>query len=133
MKFAISRLSAQVARIRHNALHVWTTRLVAQSAGLTIITPAVQRMTQSPHGDAGHWGAYTEEVSTLNRNTLNQAPGLAVQMLEYKAKEAAIRCDVIADPAPPIALGRDAVVAGKKVRKVRREVRKRLEPTRLAG
>jgi hypothetical protein len=42
---------------------------------------------------------------------------MAVQMLEYKAEEAGIRCDVVVDDSPAIAIGGALVKAGKKLRR----------------
>jgi hypothetical protein len=50
---------------------------------------------------------------------------LAVQMLQYKAEEAGIRCDVVKDETPAIAVGRDAVAFGKEVRRAKSAVKKR--------
>lgn len=85
--------------------------------------PPVKENTQSPRGSDAEFGANVETVSKLNRNTLNQAPAMAIQMLAYKAEEAGIRCDVIEDAAPKIAIGGKLVAAGKAVRKSKRALR----------
>jgi formylmethanofuran:tetrahydromethanopterin formyltransferase len=41
-------------------------------------------------------------------------------MLVYKASEAGIRCNVIPDETPDIAIGEKLVAAGKKLRKLKR-------------
>lgn len=120
----ISRLSAKAARIRSNALHVWSARVVRRADDLTIMAPLVRQHTGTPRGDEKHWGAAVSEVSEINRNTLQQAPASAVQMLRYKAAEAGIRCDVVTDEAPLIAVGSDLVTAGKQLRRARRVLRK---------
>lgn len=79
--------------------------------------------TASPRGDARHWGANVAAVSSLNRHVLGQAPMMAVKMLEYKAAETGIRCDVVKDKAPNIAVGAKLVSAGKMLRKANRAIR----------
>jgi len=120
----ISRLRARAARKRANALHVWTARLVESASGITIVAPAVRANTQSPRGTEKSWGAQIETASTINRNTLNQAPATAVQLIVYKAEEAGIRCDIVEDRAPVIGVVRDLVSAGKELRRARRINRK---------
>lgn len=121
----ISRLAAQAARIRRNALHVWTARIIARASDITIVMPAsIKEETASPRGDQKRWGANVEVVSELNRHILNQAPAAARAMLEYKAAEAGIRCDVVADEAPNTAAGRDLVTARKAVRSVKHQAKK---------
>jgi len=119
----ISRLSARVARKRRNALHVWSARLVRLANDLTIITPPIKDSTSSPRGDAREWGAAVDAVSTLNRSVLSMAPATAAAMLAYKAEEAGIRCDVVADAAPEIAIGGKLVAAGKQLRKAKRAMK----------
>ena len=120
---AISRLSGRIARIRRDALHVWSARTVARSSDLTVTAPALRANTRSPRGDEKQWGANIEIVSQVNRNTLAQAPASAIAMLAYKAQEAGIRCDVITDEAPAIGVGGDLVAAGKVLRRARRQLR----------
>jgi putative transposase len=120
----ISSLSARIARQRQNALHVWTAGIVARASDITIIAPKVRENTRSGRGDAKQWGAHTELVAALNRNTLGQAPAMAIQMIKYKAEEAGIRCDIIADADPVIAVGHELVAAGKHVRRARRQLKR---------
>lgn len=123
----ISRLAASIARKRANALHVWSARLIRHAGDLTLIKPRVQEHTASPHGDARQWGAATQTVSNLNRSILSRAPAMAAAMLEYKAAEAARRCDVIIDEAPDMAVGEKLVAASQVVRKMRRAIRRQDE------
>jgi putative transposase len=119
----VTRLLAKAARIRRNALHVWTSQLISVASDLTIITPSIRQMTASARGDDKQWGANIEAVAHINRHILNQAPALARAMLEYKAAEAGIRCDVLANTSPKVAVGGDLNAAGKAVRKARRKMR----------
>jgi hypothetical protein len=126
-KAEISKLCARIARIRGNALHVWTKRIVGRASDLTIIMPPIKKMTTSPRGNAREWGAEVETVSELNRTALSYAPGMAAAMLQYKAKEAEIGCDLITDEDAPIAVGADLAAASKAVRRAKRTVRKEAE------
>jgi hypothetical protein len=119
-----AKLQAKAARIRREALHGWSTQVVRQASDLTVIAPAVQEETRSPRGNEQQWGASVESVSKLNRHVRNQAPGMAIQMLEYKAKEAGIRCDVVKDEAPKIGVGSELVTVGKTLRRAKRKTRK---------
>lgn len=119
----ISQLAAYIARIRKNALHVWSARIVAQASDLTVKAPPVKQMTKTPRGDAKNWGANVEIVAEINKNTLSSAPATAIAMLQYKAEEAGIRCDIVEDEAPAIAVGSDLVHAGKELRSARRKMK----------
>jgi hypothetical protein len=122
---AVSRVSARAARIRSNALHVWTARIISRAQDITLIVPkSIREVTASARGDENDWGANVEDVAKLNRNTLNMAPAMARAMLEYKAAEAGIRCDVVVDQAPKVGVGADLVYAGKELRRAQRNIRK---------
>lgn len=118
----IAALFARATRIRTNALHVWTAGIVARASDLTIIAPDLRRDIKTPRGDKKQWGANVDAVSTLNRSILAQAPGLAIQMLEYKAAQKGIRCDVV--KAPMLVVGSELVTAGKTVRQARRQLKR---------
>jgi putative transposase len=120
----ISRASAHQARLRRNCLHVWTTRIVREASELIIRMPRVSEHVGSPHGDDQHWGANTSMVSAINRNTLNFAPAMAAAMLQYKAAEAGIACEVVENETPAIAIGSALVEAGRKLRRIRRATKK---------
>jgi hypothetical protein len=120
----IGRMSSYVARIRRDALHVWTARVVSRAGMLTVVKPAVKQLTKSPRGNEHTWGAEVEIVSSVNRNTLSYAPAMAVQMLEYKAKEAGIRCDIVIDDVPKIAVGSLMAAAAKTTRRIGRNIRR---------
>lgn len=92
-KRLLGRTQAAVARRRKEALHVWTTSVVRSASRLIVIKPpSIKQMTESAKGDTIDWGADVETKSTINRTILAQAPALAIQMLEYKCKEAGIEC-----------------------------------------
>ena len=119
----VTHLAARIARKRRNALHVWTARIVACSTDLTIVAPPVKPSTESPRGDKRNWGAAVEPVSDLNRHVLSLAPATAIAMLVYKSEEAGVRCDVITDEDPEIAVGRDLVASGKELRRASRRLK----------
>lgn len=125
IRHAIVRLWERVARLRHNFLHVWTARIVRWAQVLTIRAPVrIRDVTRSPRGSVRDPGANVATVSKLNRHILGMAPATAIRMLHYKAAEAGIRCEVVADPSPAVSVGADLVAAGKQVRRARRTVRK---------
>jgi hypothetical protein len=126
-KAEIGRLAARIARVRNNALHVWSARLVCGASVLTIYKPAVKEATATPRGDAQEWGAAVKTVSAINRSALSFAPAMAVQMLEYKAKEIGIPVQVVEDAKPEIAVGHDLSAVTKAVRKARRVMKKEHE------
>ena len=123
-KRRVARLRAMEARRRKHALHAWSTSIVRSACDISVIASDVRALTATPRGDAKVWGANVKTVSSLNRHILGQAPGLAVQMLRYKAEEAGIRCDIIEDDQPNIAIGGKLVAAGKAVRKAKRALKK---------
>jgi hypothetical protein len=96
------------------------TSTTTDSNVLTVVAPPIKDHTKTPRGDEKEWGAAVKTVSTLNRSTLSYAPAMAVQMLQYKAAEAGIRCDVVTDEAPEIAVGSDIVATTKTLRRARR-------------
>ena len=98
---------------------------------LTVIKPDLTEHVQTPHGNPRDWGANTEIVSDLNRMARLWCPGMAIQMLSYKAADKGIRCDVFDDDDPNIAVGREMVHVGKQVRAARRAQRRPRNSARL--
>jgi hypothetical protein len=123
MNAEINRLKSRIARLRRNALHVWSTQIVRDASELTITAPKVRENTKSARGDVKAWGAAVKTVAKLNRNTLSYAPAMAKAMLEYKAQEAGIRCEIVEDRTSEIAVGEKLVAAGKKLRKTKRAIK----------
>ena len=124
MSRRIRRMQAHVARARREALHKWTTDLVASAARLTIIAPPVKAKTRSAKGHEKDWGGAVDLVASLNRHVLSQSPAMTVNMLKYKAAEAGIECVVTDDDAPSIAVGGDLSKAKKLSRKAGRKLHK---------
>lgn len=121
---AIRRLHSRIARIRRNALHIWTTHIVGAASKLTIIAPKIRKHTNTPRGDTERWGAAVADVTKLNRHVLSQAPAMAIQMLKYKAEEAGIRCEIREDQNPAIAIGASIKKINRKLRSAARKLRR---------
>jgi hypothetical protein len=97
------------------------------AADITIIAPPVSDMRTGRGAEQKH-GAQVETIAMLNRSVRSKAPASAIQMLEYKTTEAAIRCDVVKAPEHQIQIGgelRAAAIAARKARRIaKREERK---------
>lgn len=120
----IGKIKTRERRRKANYLHNWSTDMVRQACDVTVVAPeSIKEFTTSPHGNEKEWGAITDTVSKLNKNTLNQAPALAISMLSYKSNEAGIRYDRINDESPKIAIGRELVKAGKINRRLKHKVK----------
>lgn len=119
------RLAGRIARIRRNALHVWTAGVIARAGDVTILMPPLREHLKTARGDARRPGAETAIVAQLNRTFLGRAPAMARDMLVYKAAEAGIRCDVIDDPSPETGIGGDLAAAGQHQRRARRAARRK--------
>lgn len=120
----IGKLSAHEVRVRRELLHEWTTLVVSKASSITIIKPPVKEATRTARGNHKEWGGAVDIVASLNRKVLSQSPAAAIQMLEYKAKEAGIPCVVEAEERPPVAVGTLLSKSTKVVRGARRQLRK---------
>ena len=125
-KDRIARIKAREARQRREALHRWTTAIVRAASDLTIIAPPVAAM-RTGRGSEKSPGAEVETIAALNRSVRSKAPASAIAMLEYKAAEAAIRCDVVKAEDHQIQIGRDLRAAAVTARKARRIVKRKLK------
>lgn len=123
--------TGKAARIRREALHKWSSDLVESAADLTVIRPDVRSVTKTGRGNEKAHGAKVAVVAEVNRHVLGQAPALAVQMIEYKASEAGVRCDVITDEAPKANAGQDLSKAAREAKKARRQTKKREMSSRV--
>ncbi|HXF53360.1 MAG TPA: helix-turn-helix domain-containing protein [Hyphomicrobiaceae bacterium] len=115
----IARLAARAARVRDNALHIWTTRLARSASALTIYRPAIAALTASGRGTARQRGANVAAIAALNRTVRSYAPGRGIEMLRYKAAELGVPVQVLEDAAPEIGIGRELRLAGQLVRRAR--------------
>jgi transposase len=116
----IARKRAKQARVMREALHRWSSAIIAEANEMTVIAPAIRAHTKSARGDQKSHGANVSTVAALNRNTLLQAPALAISMLEYKAREAGIKFTKIEADETPLSIGRDLPAATKAVRRARK-------------
>ncbi|MEM8937124.1 MAG: transposase [Pseudomonadota bacterium] len=119
----IAKRKAKEARVRKEALHHWTTRVVEHASEITVSAPSIKEHTQSGRGDQFEWGGAVKTVAALNRNTLEQAPAMAIAMLEYKAAEAGIPFRQVTDEETKLSVGRDVRETVKKTRKARRKLK----------
>jgi len=120
----IRRLWGELRRKRHNILHVWSRNFIIGLQKITMVKPNIKANTKTPHGDKYEWGAETKCVSSeVNRPALFYAPAMAMQMLEYKAKESGIQVEVIDEHEPDIAIGGKLVAISKKARQARKKMK----------
>lgn len=125
IKQRLARVRAREKRQRREALHEWTTNVIRGASRLTIVRPEnFKDKIKTGHGNAHSWGAAVEVKAEMNRHVLGQAPAMAVSMLEYKATEAGIECEVKVVPEI-LAVGNQLVDTAKKVRQSRRIVKQR--------
>jgi putative transposase len=115
-----ARQAARKARQRREALHVWTTRIARRFGHVAIIRPPIAESTASGAGDSREWGAAVALKAELNRHVLDQAPAMAVAMLEYKIAERGGSTTITEPPDPAVAVGNLIVAATKANRKLRR-------------
>ena len=127
----VAKRKAREARQRKEALHLWTTRLIGCVSELTAVCPPIRENTKSAKGNARNHGAAVKTVAMLNRHVLAQAPAMALQMLEYKAKEAGIQFTRVSPEEHNLAAGQALVAATKAVRSTRRSVRIQKELTHV--
>lgn len=121
-----SRLEARRARQRKEALHEWTTAIIARASSVTVIKPAsVKKATASAKGDEREWGAAVKTKAALNRHVLDQCVFMTAQMLKYKAEEAGIPYYECAHD--DLVVGGELVKATKEVRRTRKVVQREKE------
>jgi hypothetical protein len=114
-----ARRLARAARQRREALHLWTTQLARRFAALKITSPPLVDATKSGRGDKYEHGAEVALKAALNRRVLDQAPGLAIAMLQYKiAERGGVTEKIVA--AGPVMAGNEIVEARKATRKLKR-------------
>lgn len=124
LKLRKKHLQAHQARQRREQLHLWSTSIIHGFGDLTVICPKITAVTKSGKGNARCWGAFVKTKAALNRHVLGQAPAAAVAMLQYKASEAGIRCDVVEDQNSPVAVGDELITSKQAARKAARLIKK---------
>ncbi len=120
----VAKLKARIARMRKEALHKWSTEIVRNASDLTIVAPKIKENTRSGRGTAENHGAQVGTIAELNKRVLGFAPSSAIQMLEYKASAAGIRCDVVRKEDHEISVGQDLKAAAVATRRTRRIIKK---------
>ena len=121
----IARIKAREARKRREALHLWTTEIAREFRDLEIVAPSsIKETTASGRGNERNWGAAVETKAALNRHVLDQAPALAIQMLEYKIAEGGGAASVERADATKASVGNEVVAVMKHGRRARRKLRK---------
>jgi putative transposase len=120
----IARIKARETRVRRESLHEWSTAIAREFRDLEIIAPAsIKETTASGHGTERDWGAATELKARFNRHVLDQAPAMAIQMLEYKIAEGG-GATTVEKPDETVAdIGNLMVQATKANRKLKRRAR----------
>lgn len=125
LKARIRKAESKQARQRREQLHAWSTAIVRNATDLTVIAPeSLSDIVRSGKGDEREWGAAVRTKAMVNRHVLGQAPGAAISMLEYKAREAGIPFNRLIDETPPAAIGNDIVEAKKATRRARKAARR---------
>jgi len=114
---------ARDAARRNWRLHNWTTRIVARAADLTVVKPrSIKAATATAHGTPNDPGAEVVFKAKVNRRILDQAPAMAIAMLEYKAAEAGCRLTLIDAAVHKTDVPAAIVAAAKTVRKAKHDV-----------
>lgn len=120
----VAKLKAHIARMRKEALHKWSTEIIRNSSDLTVLAPKIKENTKTGRGNAENHGAQVGTIAELNKRILGFAPSSAIQMLEYKASAAGIRCDVVRKEDHEISVGQDLKAAAVATRRTRRIIKK---------
>lgn len=124
-KRRVARIKAKQARRTREALHKWTTAVVAQASELTVIAPPVKDMTKSGRGNEKFHGAEVKTIAAVNRHVLAMAPASAVQMLEYKAREAGVAQTTERRADHQLSVGGDLRAAAIATRRARRVTKRK--------
>lgn len=119
-KRRLAKMKAKQARQRREGLHCWTTEIVRSFGEIAVIAPPILESTATARGDESSHGAAVKPVAMLNRHVLEQAPAMAIQMLEYKSAEAGIPFVRTTPDEHALAIGRDLPAATKIARRAKR-------------
>ena len=88
LKHAIAKLHQKIARQRLDFTHKQTAKLVDLAALIATEKLTVKNMTRSAKGTAEKHGKNVKQKAGLNREILNTAPAMTLNLLRYKAEEA---------------------------------------------
>ena len=125
-KRQIAHIQARAARKRNYDLHLWSTKIVRMARDIDVTSPPIKENTKSGRGDAARHGAEVETIAAINKRVLGMAPASAIAMLEYKSREAGIRCDVTRPKDHEIRVGNELKAVAIESRKARRIIKKEL-------
>ena len=88
LKYKIAKLHQKISRQRLDFSHKQTSKLVESAALVATEKLAVKNMTRSAKGTAEKHGKNVKQKAGLNREILNAAPAMTLNLLSYKAAEA---------------------------------------------
>lgn len=88
LKHRIAKLHQKIARQRLDFTHKETAKLVEVAALIATEKLTVKNMTRSAKGTAEKHGKNVKQKAGLNREILNTAPAMTLNLLSYKAAEA---------------------------------------------
>ncbi|WP_341826570.1 transposase [Vibrio cholerae] len=88
LKHQIAKLHQKIARQRLDFTHKETAKLVKVAALIATEKLTVKNMTSSAKGTAEKHGKNVKQKAGLNREILNTAPAMTLNLLRYKAEEA---------------------------------------------
>lgn len=88
LKHGIAKLHQKIARQRLDFTHKETAKLVEVAALIATEKLTIKNMTRSAKGTAEKPGKNVKQKAGLNREILNTAPALTLNLLRYKAEEA---------------------------------------------
>ncbi len=88
LKYRIAKLHQKIANQRLDFTHKETAKLVEVSALIATEKLTVKNMTRSGKGTAEKHGKNVKQNAGLNREILNTAPAMTLNLLRYKAEEA---------------------------------------------
>jgi putative transposase len=115
LKHRIAKLHQKIARQRLDFTHKETAKLVEVSALIATEKLTVKNMTRSAKGTIEKPGKQVKQKSGLNREILNTAPALTINLLRYKAEEA--RSEFVEIPTRQVKPSQNCPECGVKKKK----------------
>lgn len=88
LKHQVAKLHQKIIRQRLDFTHKQTAKLVEVAALIATEKLSVKNMTRSAKGTAEKHGKNVKQKAGLNREILNTAPAMTLNLLSYKAAEA---------------------------------------------
>lgn len=115
LKHSIAKLHQKIARQRLDFTHKETTKLVGMAALIATEKLTVKNMTRSAKGTAEKNGKMVKQKAGLNREILNTAPAMTLNLLTYKAEEAG--CEYVVIPTIKVKPSQTCPDCGAKKKK----------------